>query len=427
MVKVKKELLVFFQNNFSKITFFLFLLTLPVQLGKHFWPPFAFILGLRIDYLSPTLFLNDLFAILFIASYLKQIDFSFLKSNKIKLIILGITTFLIINTLFSKSFFDSFYALVKLFEFTFLGLALFNFFRKEEHKRLLFYGLASGILMESIIGIWQFIIQGSIGGFFYFLGERNFTASTPGIANASLNGELFLRSYSTFPHPNVFAAFLFISMALIIFVVKDLLKTDKIMVFLILGLGIIALFLTLSRLGIILFLIFAIIYLFFSLENKKLKLLVFITFFAFLAWIFLKTDLFYRFTAFQEEDIAQRAQLLNISWEMFRINPILGVGIGNFLPSIPKFASNFNNILLIQPVHNIFALMGAETGVVGLLGVICLCFYVLISLFKQRKYFLLLLCLEITFWGNFDHFFLTLQQGQLLLTLVLTYIFANIN
>src|SRR4051812_29891213 len=51
-------------HNFSSLLYFLLLLLLPTQLGKHFWPPFAFVHGLRIDYLSPTVYLTDLLLLL---------------------------------------------------------------------------------------------------------------------------------------------------------------------------------------------------------------------------------------------------------------------------------------------------------------------------------------------------------------------------
>src|SRR5258708_7366824 len=42
----------------------LFFLLLPTQLGKHFWPDFSIVSGIRIDYLSPTVYITDVFLIL---------------------------------------------------------------------------------------------------------------------------------------------------------------------------------------------------------------------------------------------------------------------------------------------------------------------------------------------------------------------------
>ena len=43
----------------NKILFFLFLLFLPTQLGKHFFLDFSYLSGVRVDYLAPTIYLTD--------------------------------------------------------------------------------------------------------------------------------------------------------------------------------------------------------------------------------------------------------------------------------------------------------------------------------------------------------------------------------
>src|SRR3989338_9410931 len=59
-------------SKIENALFFLTLLFLPTQLGRHFWPSFSYILGIRTDYLSPTLYLTDILILLlfifFIAS-----------------------------------------------------------------------------------------------------------------------------------------------------------------------------------------------------------------------------------------------------------------------------------------------------------------------------------------------------------------------
>jgi hypothetical protein len=77
---------------------YIFLLLLPAQLGKHFFPNFAFISGVPIDYLAPALFLTDIIAVLLICLNLK-IVISFFK-NKIAL---GFFLLIAINILFAMS------------------------------------------------------------------------------------------------------------------------------------------------------------------------------------------------------------------------------------------------------------------------------------------------------------------------------------
>ena len=56
-------------KKIHRILFFLLLLLLPVQLGRHFWPEFALVFGIRIDYLSPTIYLTDLLVIGILVSW----------------------------------------------------------------------------------------------------------------------------------------------------------------------------------------------------------------------------------------------------------------------------------------------------------------------------------------------------------------------
>ncbi|MCD6226056.1 hypothetical protein J7J95_03210, partial [bacterium] len=52
------------RQNWGRFFLLLFLFSLPFQLGRHFWFPWCYVLGERIDYLSPTIFLPDIFLIL---------------------------------------------------------------------------------------------------------------------------------------------------------------------------------------------------------------------------------------------------------------------------------------------------------------------------------------------------------------------------
>ncbi len=196
---------------------FLFGFLLPTQLGKHFWPSFTIIDGLRIDYLSPTLYISDVLAVLIILYFIFN-QWSSRHESSIRrpeLMPNGImnhesrkktsttyclqpTTFLIsllflflgLGIYFSYSPFAGWYWLLKLLEFILLGFALKTFFQNRKMFTSFSYGLFFAVVFQSILAIWQVVAQGSVGGLFYFFGERFFTADTPGIANASINGSL---------------------------------------------------------------------------------------------------------------------------------------------------------------------------------------------------------------------------------------------
>ena len=40
--------------------FLLFILLLPTQTSLHFWPDFAYVFGIRVDYLAPAIYLTDI-------------------------------------------------------------------------------------------------------------------------------------------------------------------------------------------------------------------------------------------------------------------------------------------------------------------------------------------------------------------------------
>ena len=140
--------------------------------------------------------------------------------------------------------------------------------------------------------------------------------------------------------------------------------------------------------------------------------------------IFQNSFLLQRFslTKLSDESLVERGQLINQSFLMVKSNPVFGVGINNFFNNL-SFSNNQLAISLIQPVHNIFLFIFSETGLIGL------CFFVFIfykairklfykSLQKERKYLLLLL-FAIIFLGFFDHYFLTIQQGQILFSIII--------
>ena len=53
---------------FSKLLIWLIVFFLPSQLGLHFWPSFSRAAGIRLDYLSPTLYFVDLLLLVFVIS-----------------------------------------------------------------------------------------------------------------------------------------------------------------------------------------------------------------------------------------------------------------------------------------------------------------------------------------------------------------------
>ena len=404
---------------FEKPLFYAFVLFLPTQLGKHFWFNFSFVLGQQVDYLSPTLYTTDIFIIgIFLLVILQK------KLPKAHPYFSLTVLFLAISIFLSHSPFLGWYGLAKFIELSFV---VWYVSREIFRKDIVAICLCVGIVVETILAFWQATVQHSIGGLFYFFGERTFTATTPGIANASIQGQLFLRPYGTFSHPNMLAGFLLVGILLAAYLLSKrrwirmlfpttLFATVGILLSLsrtVIATGIVAAFILLVQL--------------FRQRLSRYTLLVVLVILSatFLSIAFFPHILFRLFSFSFGESLTERALLAQSAVRMIFHSPLVGVGVQNFIPSLPAVSQN---TVVLQPVHNIYLLIASEAGIVGLLAFIAfLATTVLRALFQKKKsakrtsgkVFLLLALLAILLIGFFDHYFLTLQQGQLLFALTL--------
>lgn len=458
----------------SKFFFYSLLLFLPVQLGRHFWPEEAFVWGIRIDYLAPTVYLTDIVILLLIGAWIwekiqstpgvSQIRHlgSFKKLKKFWPGFL-IALFLLVNCLLAKNQWVAFYKLIKIIEFGALAWYV-GVVRKIGGIRKKIIGfLAVSVCYSSVIAIIQFLKQGSIGGIVWWLGERTFTSATPGIAQISFFGRLFLRPYATFPHPNVLGGFLALTLPIIIFQIlnrhpdpalvgegshrgslnltglfhlyqldRDCIDRIKIIFYsLTFLLGLIALFLTFSRSAILAFLItmtFLILRSYtrpqgLTLGVRALPRGLSVAFILFLAASFLLLTVNIQ----SPESFTYREQLNKIAFKMIAKNPIFGVGLNNFIPAMTGYATPGVSIRFLQPVHNIYLLMVAELGIPGLILFMWLIIKTLKGVRSQElevrkgksSFYLLAPIFLILFLGFFDHYWLTLQQGQIILAIVI--------
>jgi hypothetical protein len=171
-------------RGFEKGIVISLLFLLPTQLALHFWPPWAFVFGIRVDLLAPSVYLTDvLIFILFLFKIITDKKLFFKPLGKYKFLLGLFLFFVITNCIFSASPPVSIYKWLKMLEFSFLA---FYFFRQN---LLELFTIVKTLFFSSItfslIGIAQFIKGGTIGGLLYFLGERTFNQSTPGIALVS--------------------------------------------------------------------------------------------------------------------------------------------------------------------------------------------------------------------------------------------------
>jgi O-antigen ligase len=326
---------------------------------------------------------------------------------------------LILTSLFAKSQTASFFGVL-----TFLKIAYYAFYISQNvnknNLKTLVFALTVGGVSQSAILFLQFISQGSIGGLFYFLGERTFSASTPGIATFPFSETLILRPYGTFPHPNVAAFFLFLVFALNLFTTDFKNKFQLLFQLGTLILLVIGLITTFSRIVILLTLSTFMVWIILNTRKVDVGFKKLILYFSILLLTTI-TFLLPRFGESLVRDILLRVDLVKISWEIFLASPFFGVGLNNFYYHEILYQKQISPTLL-QPVHNIFLLLLSTTGALGLS--IVLLFVLKTINYVKKSFFLSLLLASAIIVGIFDHYLVTLQQGQLLLGLVIGFCYS---
>jgi len=386
--------------------FFLLLLILPFQLGKHFFPSFSYLQGVRVDYLSPTIYLIDVLVFLLSISNLKGLILFFRKK-----IFFHIFLLLLINIFFSQSKYLSLYGLLRIMEFfilIFLGKKVIKYLSP---KVIVLSFLSSG-LIELFLCLLQFYNKSSIQGLFYFIGERLFTLNTPGIAKATIKGIEFLRPYGSFSHPNSMAGFYL----LIYFFVLTYKKINRFIFLKYFSLSIFTLivFISFSKVAIVTFLIVNTTY---WVLNTKIKCLpckiarILIPMIISLVFLQAMTD---------PLTIQKRIELLKNSWAIIFNHPFFGTGVNGYLLAQSQIKSNFY-LFFNQPVHNIYLLLISEFGLVSS-SLILYLNRKLLNGFKKNSP-LILSAVMIT--GLFDHYWITLVQNFYLIAVVFSINFQD--
>lgn len=379
---------------------------IPAQLAYHFWPSWAFVYGIRVDYLAPAIYLTDIFAILLILTNLK----AYKKYIRLILVVLA---FAALNTLFSTAPIVSIFKWAKIVELVLLALYFME--QKLVKGEVIYKTLFYSAIFFSIIGIAQFIKGGTLGGIFYYLGERSFNSSTPGIALVELSGRSFLRAYSTFSHPNSFAGFLGV---VIILSFATRLKKK----FFYPGLFVIltAFILTFSLSSFLAVGIVGLLFLTHRFKKYLWKLSVLIFGEAVVVSLILPVLSKKILNAIPTlpQNIIQRLDLSYISGQMIGERFLVGEGLNTFIINITRLKGIFSHSWLLQPVHNIFLLVLSETGILGLLALSLLIYKSMLKALQNSHTEILLAILFLVIGGVFDHYTVSLQQNLILFSIL---------
>ncbi len=327
------------------------------QLGLHFWPLSSLVYGIRIDYLSPTLYFLDLLILLYLG--LKFRSFSGLQQSERQIGTLSLVPLLLTNLLFSQNPLASLnWSLHLLLYFSFL-VALFPKFRSfsglQQSERqigtsVITIALTFALLFQLTLGFFQFYLGHSVGGLLYYFGERMVSVGSPGIATASFMGQVVLRAYGTFSHPNILAGWSVI-------VLLTIIKLRPKLALITLSLTSLVIFLTNSR-SVLLSLFGFVVPLYFlhSLKSHLIyfALLLVSIFYLLPSSLLSRTDL----------SFSERLSLQQVSLKVASAYPVFGTGSQSSISTYPLVSPVTR---LLQPDHNSFTLFFSWFGLFGIL------------------------------------------------------------
>lgn len=414
----------------EKLIFYLFVFCLPFQTRKIIY---QFGGGFN-EWTSIYVYLTDILLVLvFLLWFLRKRKQRFLK-DPLKLIqlkspsfwLVAFLIFSLISLVQAKNIGLGFYCWFKLLEMIVLFFYLkHNFKQLFSFKKLSYVFIFSG-LFQSFIAISQYLQQKSLG--LRFLAESPLNPEIAGVAKIVVDGTKMIRAYGTFPHPNVLAVFFLICIFFIFYLFLDKKNYFKNYLFLSISLFFIffAIFLTYSRLTIFIFLLSSIVYFIILFKKHKkqiLSLFLLILICSLIIVYFAWPEISYRFNvSMEDQSISLRLFYSQTSFLIIQEYPLLGIGFGNFVWEIRQMF-DLLNYWIHQPVHNIYLLIASETGLIGLFIFLMFLYQLLRSFNKKLKdkksYLLLFIVSSFLFLGLFDHYFWTLQQGQLMFWIVL--------
>ncbi|MDD5489440.1 MAG: O-antigen ligase family protein [Candidatus Moranbacteria bacterium] len=318
-----------------------------------------------------------------------------------------------------------------------------NLAKKGDIKaEFIYISLLLGGIFQSLLGIFQFLLNRSLG--FRILGESIIGPDLPGIAKIVVFGAKHIRAYGTFPHPNVLAGFLIIQIIFLFSLItkrlaqnastKDKVPHETILTRIPTCLLLVALFLntacfllTFSRSAFLsLFLIgLALLLAKLAAKRKLIWLIMAITIFLLLLHGILDASRHSKIFFLSTQSLEERNSYLEVSRETIVEHPWLGLGIGQFIVQEIVSRPNWSG-WQYQPVHNVYLLITAELGIVGLiLFLMFLLTFInnyckinrLPSLLTTKPYCIIIF--SFLFISFFDHYFWDIKSGMIIFAIPL--------
>lgn len=371
-------------SKIIKYGFYLLVFLLPWQTRWIISPGFT-------EYQTYSLYGTDvlLSALLFLLAIYNFKNFKFTK--EIIFFIVGFSALWLI-WIFGAA--DKYLALYKL-SWLVLGLGFYWLAVKANYNRFKLFGcLLLSLAGQAILAIWQFLTQSTFAN--KWLGLALHPGYQAGVSvvetvGADGLGERWLRAYGGFDHPNILGGVMAIAILFLIihnFQTIFNFKIFKLIRWLLLIVLAAALFFSFSRTawlalaaGLLFFLVAAFVRRDLPVQKKALEAILVISavfFIMFCQYSNLIITRLYASGRLEIKSADQRVESLRNSWPIIRDNWLMGVGPGNYIPSLEQKIAGQESYFY-QPAHNVFVLVLAELGVVGLILFVLIFFKLLIG------------------------------------------------
>lgn len=304
--------------------------------------------------------------------------------------------------------------------------------RKKLAEVRVILGLVAGLAgFQALVAFWQFKLQHSLG--LALLGEPFLSRSAAGMSKIIISNSEIVRAYGTFLHPNILAAFLVIGFgALLYFFAKEQRRVYQYGFLALLYLVSLGLITTMSRSGWIALIALAAVGVgWLAIKNFRRAVwlgAVLMIMAAAAVWP-MRDFVFPRAQVSRyEEAVTARLSYIDLGKKIIKDNPA-GVGLGNQVYYTYKNGlyrqAGMNQFWLWQPIHNLYLIMGAETGIFGLAVWLAVVLGLIIRGLKCKNIYPIMILAGLLTFGLFDHFLWTIAAGQAILWLAIGLLLAN--
>ncbi len=315
------------------------------------------------------------------------------------------------------------------------GTALRNYEDTLFNKVALIYSLLISVLLQAILGIYQFLTQTSFANKYLGLAAHN--PSTLGTAVIETANGRWLRAYGGLDHPNILGGVLAISLIFTAYLLakKKMLNTSKqvwssIFLFVFYFVSLYALIFTFSRsawLALALGFLALLIVLTINKDKWILSRFIALIFFSLvlvgivaapyqdLLAVRLEAE-----TRLEQKSITERQNYIYQAKELLQKNFLFGVGVGNYGVAVGLADNNRKPAWEYQPVHNTFLLLWVESGLLAFLSFLAFLFFLIRS--GRREIFAWAILAPLLILMLLDHWLISLPFGILFFFFLLSLI-----